>query len=658
MQRPIRRQFEFRLGGGGRRVVVGQGHRLPAAVDDGLLGKRGVDVTYRRTGVVDPAVDPGVEDRRAGLDVVGVALEVVNHDVLLGGEAPDPARPRGDRFRLVDLIHPPVVRLAQHKPFGAVIVLGDRSDQGGAVDDGLLIGAETHLMRSGFAAGTPVQCSVDVDARGSVGRLRTSGPDGLVKEADLAEAALPCRPVGAVNNDADEPGANTGEIHRRIVRVCGFRGRLGKLEVAESGPRSAVLGVLDRHVFEPETKHLLEFAVVIPHPHFRELVDGIELVLDVGRLGARRHTQPRFRRLERVQAVLVEAGAVDGILRSGPIHRRGVAGGDDVLDRIEERLGREGPHRPGEDRVGRGVDLIDAPVIGLPELQQAGRIVGRAALALTGQDSHCVGPAGGADRRRIRAEVHVVRRRIRAGGPAQHAVTNHVDFPIGRDRRAGRGLTFCQRLQHDLVVVDHRSAVGEQIDHADRPVHVVVPHVRGEQRAVVVLLDRVVVQIDEEPQLDPLVVHDRARIRGVRRGDGAVGQIELRLDRPVLVGVVVVAVEQDEPGRTGAAGRNVLHGGHHPHATGHVELVHQVGGAGNRDRIAAAVGERVGDGCSGRRIIVPTLPSALSVDGAAGDIGLETFVEHAGGGDRSCTQHEQSHRRKSETSHSTHSSKI
>jgi len=91
------------------RVIVCQRHRLLAAVDDGPLGERRVEVADRRSGVVDPAVKPGVEDRRAGVDVVVVALEIVDARVLLDGETPEIAFPQADGLGLVDLVHPPVV---------------------------------------------------------------------------------------------------------------------------------------------------------------------------------------------------------------------------------------------------------------------------------------------------------------------------------------------------------------------------------------------------------------------------------------------------------------------------------------------------------------------------------------------------------------------
>ncbi len=65
--------------------VVRQRHRLFAALDDrhALRTERSDGLPSNRF-TIDPTVEPGVEDGLRGLDVVGVALEVVDDDVLLG----------------------------------------------------------------------------------------------------------------------------------------------------------------------------------------------------------------------------------------------------------------------------------------------------------------------------------------------------------------------------------------------------------------------------------------------------------------------------------------------------------------------------------------------------------------------------------------------
>ena len=63
------------------RVVVLQGHRLAAAVDDGLLGKRSLQIADGGTGLVNPAIQPGIVDAIA---FVVVAFEVLHDEELLG----------------------------------------------------------------------------------------------------------------------------------------------------------------------------------------------------------------------------------------------------------------------------------------------------------------------------------------------------------------------------------------------------------------------------------------------------------------------------------------------------------------------------------------------------------------------------------------------
>ena len=85
-------------------VVVVQRHGLKAAVDDHLLGERGIDVSDRRAAaLIGVTVDPGLEDPAAL--VVRVALEVIDRQG--GGEAPDRAGLYGPVAE--DLVDPPVV---------------------------------------------------------------------------------------------------------------------------------------------------------------------------------------------------------------------------------------------------------------------------------------------------------------------------------------------------------------------------------------------------------------------------------------------------------------------------------------------------------------------------------------------------------------------
>ncbi len=59
-----------------------------------------------RQGEADP-VDPHLEGTAA--DLVGVRLEVINHDEVGCGEAPDVAFPRTDRIGRIDLVDTPEV---------------------------------------------------------------------------------------------------------------------------------------------------------------------------------------------------------------------------------------------------------------------------------------------------------------------------------------------------------------------------------------------------------------------------------------------------------------------------------------------------------------------------------------------------------------------
>ena len=88
--RPVLRRIEGQHGfgeGERGRVVVEQGHRLLAAVDDRLLGERGVEMAdCRAAALVGIAVDPELVDPVAL--IVGVALEVLDDLILLRREAP------------------------------------------------------------------------------------------------------------------------------------------------------------------------------------------------------------------------------------------------------------------------------------------------------------------------------------------------------------------------------------------------------------------------------------------------------------------------------------------------------------------------------------------------------------------------------------------
>jgi len=159
-----------------------------------------------------------------------------------------------------------------------------------------------------------------------------------------------------------------------------------------------------------------------------ELVDAVELKLDPQRIGARRG-QPHVAADGRVLIGGIEPGPVDRVLWSGGGVGSPVAGGDDVRNRIGERLSGEAPDLALEDRVvGGRVDLVDAPIVRRPEIEPARRIVAGRSLSLAGEQPHWIAAAGGVDVVERGAEIHVVGRRVLACTPAQ----NHVARNVGR----------------------------------------------------------------------------------------------------------------------------------------------------------------------------------------------------------------------------------
>jgi len=166
----------------------------------------------------------------------------------------------------------------------------------------------------------------------------------------------------------------------------------------------------------------------------------------------------------------IEAGAVDGILGARSRLGGGVTRCDDVRDRIGQWLGGKAPDIAFEDRVvRRGVDLIDAPVVGLPEVQHAGGIVARTALALTDQRAQRIGLPGRIDVVERRAKIHIMRRRKLPRLPLEHHIPRHIALPIRRngvtrkfDAQAGlHGLSNLRFRQGHVVNlhVIHQSGV-------------------------------------------------------------------------------------------------------------------------------------------------------------------------------------------------------
>ncbi len=164
-----------------------------------------------------------------------------------------------------------------------------------------------------------------------------------------------------------------------------------------------------------------------------------------------------------------QARAVDGILRAGVRLRDAIAGRNHVRDCIGKRLDGKTPDGAFEDGVVRGrVDFIDAPIVGLREFQQAGRIVNRGALALTDQHTHRIGSAGIIDVVKRRAEVDIMCGGIFAGRPGQNHVIGHVScFVIGNRIRGQFRRRQTLHRGHDLCVIE-RMIVDADFVEADR----------------------------------------------------------------------------------------------------------------------------------------------------------------------------------------------
>src|SRR5690606_24882847 len=132
----------------------------------------------------------------------------------------------------------------------------------------------------------------------------------------------------------------------------------------------------------------------------------------------------------------------------------------------------------------------------------------------------------------------------------------------------------------DVVVVDRRGTVREQVDHRnDRHTaagHLLRPGAAVQHLAVVAEDLRVAVQVDLELDVRPLVGHVRQRAAAAAFiGDQASGEVDL--DRPVAgrAGGRVL-VQHDEVRLAGEGGRDVLLRLDTPLAAGQVERADHV----------------------------------------------------------------------------------
>jgi len=502
-------------------------------VDDGPLGERRIEIADRGAGVVDPAVDPGVKDGFADVEVVGVALEVVDHLVGLRREAPDVTLPEGGRLGFIDFVDSPVVSASKLGRVRHVEIAGDGGSGFGAGGYRIGIGAEVDLVRGRRPARAPAQGRRHIHLDFAVSRQGSGRISGDGQESDFAQAVLAQRAPAAVDGQPDVFGRHAAEIDGRIVDVPRPGGCPGELHVSQHGPFGAVRGVLDRDALEPEAENQLKIHVVVPDQHLVQLVDAVELVLNPDRIGAVRRAQPHGGGVRRMLVVGIEARAIDSVLGSLACLRHRVAGRDDILDGVRQRFGRESPDRPFDDRaVGRRVHLVDPPVVGLAEFETAG-IARRVALTLADQHTHGIGPAGGVDVVENRSEVYVMRLGERPWRPGEVRVPPDVRIAVGRIG-VGRQVTTRQRgLCPKVHPVDPHLCVQVAADH--RPVGSLQHQVERNGFACLVAQGVSAVRV-----FDEIGLGGGSQIHFLLHLRGPTGTVEVRLDEndhlPALLG--------------------------------------------------------------------------------------------------------------------------
>jgi len=389
---------------------------------------------FRVLTVAGPAL-PGIVHPVA---LVVVGLHIVDHQALRRGETPHLAHPRREGRRLVDLADLPVVRPVVLRTQGGQghLARGHGRDRGRALEHRIRVCADADVMPDRLASGPPSQRPGEGHIRSPGGRLRPPGLQGGLEETDLAEAGLlGGGPPVAVHGELDVPGQDPAEVHGGVVHVVRLSRALGELgHVGQGGPRGPVHGGGDGHVPGPVPQggHLLGL-ILVPDPHLVQLVDLVKLVLDPRGLGGLA-AEPHVLGTGRVLVVLAKPGTIDRL--DGLELRLVEAGGRglDRRDRIGVGLGREAPDLALEDRGlrGRGIDLVDPPVVGLVERQQTGGRKGRARLALAGQHPPRFGSAGRVDVVEHGPEVHVVCGRVRTRAPTQHGLPRNVHRPVRR----------------------------------------------------------------------------------------------------------------------------------------------------------------------------------------------------------------------------------
>ena len=183
-------------------------------------------------------------------------------------------------------------------------------------------------------------------------------------------------------------------------------------------------------------------------------------------------------------------------------------------------------------------------------------------------------------------------------------------------------------LDLEVIVVDGRGAVAIQVDALNLGGPAEDPGAGGDQFTVVVLFDEIVVQVDDELQLDPLVVDDGGGCLGiVVVAYDTIGEREEPLYRPADIAVAVGVLHVEAGGAAGTGG-DVLHGGEDPFALGDVEDLNGIGAGGHLHRLRATEGIPTGHGGGGSGVAIPPFPAFYFMEGGTDAEGFEVVGEH------------------------------
>ena len=214
---------------------------------------------------------------------------------------------------------------------------------------------------------TPVAPVAGCGARACTGTWKKRTSLKPVCGADAAPVGCD-RQLDVLRLDPAEADGRVGGIAAAPRRLAEFR------HVGHRRPGRPVGGGLDRDFLGAEAEEALDRPVGVPDLQLVQLVDLVELVLDPVGLSRRllNHivvASVPCRSPVRPEPSMVFSGPMPA-LRTGGGGRRG-------LDRIAVGLDGERPDVALEDRVvGRLVDFIDPPEVGLAEFQ-SGRVVRR-----------------------------------------------------------------------------------------------------------------------------------------------------------------------------------------------------------------------------------------------------------------------------------------